>query len=69
MFYTLLPLVAYATLALSAFTSAFHSWETVFAVGAAALHLLLVGIRSAWDSIAYPRIRRWPGYKALNGAE
>jgi hypothetical protein len=53
MFYALLPLVGYATLATSAFTAAFHTWETLFAVGAAALLLLFVGIHNAWDSITY----------------
>jgi hypothetical protein len=52
-FYALLPLAGYATLALTAFAAASRSWETLFAIGAAALLFLFVGIHNAWDSITY----------------
>lgn len=52
-FYALLPLAAYAVLVLSAFAAPFHTREALFGVGAAALMLLFIGIRNAWDSVAY----------------
>ena len=51
--YALLPLAAYAMLALSAFMIPAHTTEALFGVGAAALLLLFIGIHNAWDSIVY----------------
>jgi hypothetical protein len=53
LFNAVLPLAAYAILALSPFTASSHTRNTLFCVGAAALLLLFVGIHNAWDSIAY----------------
>jgi hypothetical protein len=53
LYYALLPLAAYAMLAISAFTALSHTREALFGVGAAALLLLFIGIHNAWDSIAY----------------
>jgi len=53
LFYALLPLAAYAALALSAFAAPVHTCEALFGVGSAALTLLFIGIRNAWDSVAY----------------
>ena len=53
LFYVLLPLAAYAMLAASAFAVSSHTREALFCVGASALFLLFIGIRNAWDSIAY----------------
>src|SRR6266508_6583251 len=53
LFHALLPLAAYALLALSAFAALFHTREALFGVGAAALLLLFIGIHNAWDSVAY----------------
>lgn len=52
LYYFLLPLAAYAVLALSAFMALSHNREALFGVGAAAL-LLFIGIHNAWDSVAY----------------
>jgi hypothetical protein len=51
--YALLPLAAYAMLALSACMIPAHMTEALFGVGAAALLLLFIGIHNAWDSIVY----------------
>ena len=48
-----LPLAAYATLALSPFVAPSRTREALFGVAAAALLLLFVGIHNAWDSAAY----------------
>ena len=53
LFHALLPFAAYATLIVSAFTAPAHLAETLFAIGAAALLLLLVGIHNAWDAVTY----------------
>jgi hypothetical protein len=53
LFHVLLPLAAYAVLALSAFAAWSCPREVLFGVGAAALLLLFVGIHNAWVSVAY----------------
>jgi len=51
--HVLLPMAAYATLAVSAYETQSHSHEALFAVGAAALLLLFCGIHNAWDAVTY----------------
>jgi hypothetical protein len=53
MFHCVLPLAAYATLALSAFAAPAHTRQALFAVGGAALLLLFVGIHNAWDNVSH----------------
>jgi hypothetical protein len=53
LFHVVLPLAAYALLALSPFAALSHTREALFGVGAAGLLLLFVGIDNAWDSVAY----------------
>jgi hypothetical protein len=53
LFHALLPLAAYAILALSPLAAASHAREALFGVGAAALLLLFTSIHNAWDAIAY----------------
>jgi len=53
LFHLFLPLVAYVVLALAALAARSHEREALFAVGAAVLLLLFVGIHNAWDSTAY----------------
>jgi len=53
LFHVLLPLAAYAMLALSAFAASSRMREALFGVGAAALLLLFIGIHNAWDSVTY----------------
>jgi len=52
-FHIALPLVAYAILAGSIFAVTSYPRETLFSIGTAALLLLFIGIRNAWDNIAY----------------
>ena len=49
----LLPLAAYAMLALCAVAAPLHERAALFGVGAAALLLLFSGIHNAWDIVAY----------------
>jgi len=53
LFHFVLPLAAYATLALSAVAAPAHTRQALFSVGAATLLLLFVGIHNAWDSVTY----------------
>ncbi len=53
LFHALVPAVAYALLALSAFAARSHTHHALFGVGAAALLLLFTGIHNAWDAVAY----------------
>jgi hypothetical protein len=53
LFHVLLPLAAYATLPLTAVAAGSHLHEALFAIGAAALLLLFVGIHNAWDAVTY----------------
>lgn len=53
LFHAMLPLAAYAILAISAFETPFRTREALFGVGAATLLLLFIGIHNAWDSTSY----------------
>jgi hypothetical protein len=53
LFHLVLPLAAYATLVVSAFTALSQTREALFGVAVAALLLLLVGIHNAWDAVTY----------------
>jgi hypothetical protein len=53
LFHMLLPFVAYAMLAGSAFAARTHARPALFLVGAAALLLLFVGIHNAWDTVTH----------------
>ena len=53
LFHTLLPLAAYATLAVSAFITLFRPRPALFLVGAATLVFLFVGIHNAWDAVTW----------------
>jgi hypothetical protein len=52
-FHVLLPLAAYAMLALCALAAPLHARGGLFGVGAACLLLLFSGIHNAWDTVAY----------------
>jgi len=53
LFHALLPLAAYATLALSAFVAGSQTDAALLCVGASSLLLLFIGIHNAWDSATY----------------
>lgn len=52
-FHAILPLAAYATLAVSAWLFVHHATYAMFGVGSAALLLLYAGIHNAWDAVTY----------------
>lgn len=53
LFHVLLPLAAYAALAVSACVAHFHARLALFTVAAASLLLLFIGIHNAWDAVTY----------------
>jgi hypothetical protein len=53
LFHAALPFVAYATFAISAWLFIVHPVDAMFAVAAAALLLLFIGIHNAWDAVTY----------------
>jgi hypothetical protein len=53
LFHAILPCAAYLTLALSTYTAAYYLREALFAVAAAVMLLLFVGIHNAWDAVVY----------------
>lgn len=53
LFHAHLPLAAYATLAGSAYATHLRARPALFAVAAAALLLLFIGIHNAWDAVTY----------------
>jgi hypothetical protein len=56
--HVLLPMAAYATLAVSAYETQSHTHEALFAVGVAAILLLFCGIHNAWDAVTYHVFKR-----------
>ena len=58
----LLPLLAYALLALTPLPSLAYERETLFGVGAGVLLLLFAGIHNAWDAVSFQVfVMRKPG--------
>jgi len=52
-FHIVLPTAAFAVLAVALVAMPVYPRETFFGIGAAALLLLFIGIRNAWDNISY----------------
>jgi hypothetical protein len=52
-FYVAMPPLPYAALVVAALLSSHHTHEALLVVGGASLALLFLGIRNAWDSVAY----------------
>ncbi|HZQ24352.1 MAG TPA: hypothetical protein VFA89_16305 [Terriglobales bacterium] len=53
LFHAVLPLGAYAAVALSSYAARTHAHEAMFGIAAAALLLLFIGIHNAWDAVTY----------------
>jgi hypothetical protein len=60
LFHVLLPFAAYVALIVSALIASSHLGEALFAIGAAALLLLFIGIHNAWDAVIYYLVTRKP---------
>jgi hypothetical protein len=64
LWFSVLPLIAYALLLVSAILLPSHPERVPFVIGATALLLLLIGIHNAWDSVTYIAVERLPTPKA-----
>jgi hypothetical protein len=53
LFHTVFPIAAYAAVLVAAVVLPRHPEHSLFAVGAAVLALVLVGIHNAWDTVTY----------------
>jgi hypothetical protein len=53
LFHVYIPAIAYLTIAVGAALSDMHVERALFAVGAGALLLLIVGVHNAWDTVTY----------------
>ena len=53
-----LPLMAYSALVVAAIVLARHAALSLFAVGAAVILLLFIGIHNAWDTVTYILVER-----------
>ena len=60
-FHCVIPFAAYLALAISAYCALFFPRESLFAVAAASLLLLLAGIHNAWDAVTYHVYVKNPG--------
>ncbi len=60
-FHFILPLLAYATLALAALFARTYTRPALFAEAAAAVLLLLVGIHNSWDNVAFLVLKKRSG--------
>jgi hypothetical protein len=58
LFHVLLPLAAYAMLAVSAYVARSQARPALFLIGAATLLLLFVGIHNAWDAVTYHLLKK-----------
>lgn len=61
LFHSIIPLTAYAILAISAYELLYHTHEALFGVGVSTLLLLFVGIHNAWDTVTYNIFTAIPG--------
>src|SRR5256885_9789232 len=55
--HTMLPLIAYITLVVSAVSMLFNHVPAFFGIAAFALLILFVGIHNAWDSVTYMAVK------------
>ncbi|HVZ17847.1 MAG TPA: hypothetical protein VG897_12060 [Terriglobales bacterium] len=53
LFHSILPFLAYITLAVSSLVANAHPRDWLFAIAAASMLLLFIGIHNAWDAVTY----------------
>jgi len=53
LFHVYIPAIAYLTISIGAVVSRLHVDRALFAVGAGALLLIIVGVHNAWDTVTY----------------
>jgi hypothetical protein len=58
LFHTVLPIAAYAAILIAAAVLGTEPDRSLFAIGAAVLALVLIGIHNAWDTVTYVAVAR-----------
>jgi hypothetical protein len=66
-FHAVLPLAAYSAVLIAAIGLRRASTISLFAVGAAAVLLLFVGVHNAWDTVTYILVSRWEARRLRSG--
>lgn len=62
--HAVLPLIAHVTLLMAAVRLLHEPVTALFAIGAAAVLLLFIGIHNAWDTVTYIAVERWRSKEA-----
>lgn len=62
--HAVLPLAAYVTLLVAAMSLPGRAESALFAIGAATVLLVFIGIHNAWDTVTYLAVERGAGEKA-----
>jgi len=58
LFHTVLPIAVYAAILIAAAVLGTEPDRSLFAIGAAVLALVLIGIHNAWDTVTYVAVAR-----------
>jgi hypothetical protein len=68
LWHTIFPIAAYLTLLASALILVRHTAAALFAIGAAALLLLFIGIHNSWDTVTYLTLDRLADFEQADAA-
>jgi hypothetical protein len=69
LFHTILPIVAYASIVGGAMALVTHTGGALFAIAAATLLLVFIGIHNAWDTVTWLTTRKGEPSGSASGAE
>jgi hypothetical protein len=61
LWHTILPMIAYVTILASAVSFVSHADDGLFAIGAAVLLLIFIGIHNAWDTVTFLTVNQLQG--------
>ena len=67
LFHGILPLAAYIAVFIAAIGLRRAGTLSLFAIGAAAVLLLFVGVHNAWDTVTYILVSRWEAHRGRPG--
>ena len=69
LFHTILPVAAYASIVAGALALVTHVGGAMFAIAAATLLLVFIGIHNAWDTVTWLTTRKSEANESSNGVE
>jgi hypothetical protein len=67
LFHAVLPLASYIAVFLAALGLRRANTLSLFAIGAAAVLLMFVGVHNAWDTVTYILVSRWESRRGRSG--